>query len=360
EGDEKILIQGNRDKTVDKNDTLSVKQNQKHTISKNKSLTVNQNSNEVVKIAKSVTVGTVYATQVGTVMNTAVGMMQAEEVGIKKTTMVGKSYNITAGDSFALTVGSSSLTLNQDGTIILQGVDIQIIGSTKVDIIGQDVNINPEGAGGASGGDDGNPSTAAPQTNQTSQPNTNQATLGQPLITTGLGADVDKLASQSPSLVKEVNDLKSKGWSFQYGQSGKGSWADENPKSKKIVIDGQYASNPKQVVQTLSHEVGHAKYTVAPDTSSRANYISSYLKDEGAATAMNIKVRDEILSNANINIGVAGRYASQYVNIFNQNGGDNHQTYEAISKIFGTEITSATGQTYNDYYGGYYDRYYTK
>lgn len=74
-------------------------------------------------------------------------MMMAEEVGVVKENRGSVRVTVSMwGDQLEFSVGGSSLVLKADGTIVLSGKKLQILGSTVVDIIGEDVNINPSGA----------------------------------------------------------------------------------------------------------------------------------------------------------------------------------------------------------------------
>jgi type VI secretion system secreted protein VgrG len=47
---------------------------------------------------------------------------------------VGKNFVLDAGDSITLKTGSASITMKKDGTITLQGKNITIKGSGKVNV----------------------------------------------------------------------------------------------------------------------------------------------------------------------------------------------------------------------------------
>ncbi|WP_173632769.1 hypothetical protein [Paramixta manurensis] len=94
--------------------------------------------------------------------------------------------------------------------------------------------------------------------------------------------------------------------------------------------------------------------------------MDSASSDEGAATLNNIKVQREILKNGGADIGTAGNPANQpsYNRIFNALEYEKISEVQARSKIgriFGKgELTSNTGQYYEDYYSGWYDKHYAK
>ncbi|TKC83118.1 hypothetical protein FAZ69_25860 [Trinickia terrae] len=127
---------------------------------------------------------------------------------------------------------------------------------------------------------------------------------------------------------------------------------------KIITLDGNLKGRPALYAQTLSHEVGHAAYPYQEDFSSKAAYLRSTMADEGAATMTNIRAQREILANGGPDIGVAGKNSASYNAAYDQflKDGNAVGCRDAIGSAFGNEITSSTGQTYNDYYGGWYDK----
>lgn len=165
----------------------------------------------------------------------------------------------------------------------------------------------------------------------------------------------EQTLKNSPTLSKQLEQLQKDGWSIKYGESGKGSFATED---KNITIDPNMASSPELLTQTVAHEVGHAMYKGVPDQSSKKAYVDSMLADEGAATLNNIKVQREIKKNGGKDIGIAGTQGKKYDKAYDdyEKDDDEAKAREKIGKIFGDgEKTSNTNQTYNDYYGDYYD-----
>lgn len=186
-----------------------------------------------------------------------------------------------------------------------------------------------------------------------------------PPVKTGLGEDVDQLAAKSPSLQRDLQTLNDSGWEIGYGRPGGGSYADRASRPPKITIDGAQRSNPRSATQTLAHEVGHATYPYQPDVSSKSAFVNGALADEGAATLNNIKAQREILANGGPDIGIAGNRANHaaYNKIYDQflKDGNARAARENIGKQFGQgEITSNTGQSYAEYYGGWYDKAYPR
>ena len=178
-------------------------------------------------------------------------------------------------------------------------------------------------------------------------------------VTTGLGVKVDKLTALSPSLQKDVKQLKKNGWHIQYGPAGESS---THADTKQIFIDGSLKNDPTNATQDLAHEVGHATYPKLPDYTSKESYVKSMLASEGAATMNNIKAQREIKKNGGPNIGIAGNQANHdaYNAAYNQylRDGNAEAARNAIGSKYGDgEIASGTEeQTYNEYYGSGYNQ----
>lgn len=184
-----------------------------------------------------------------------------------------------------------------------------------------------------------------------------------PGMTNGLSTSAIDLAARSPELVSSLEDLEAAGWQVVVGTAGRGSFCSRGA-NPTITIDANDLANDLSAVQTLAHEAGHAEYNSNPDTSTRENYVNDMLADEGAATMENIRVQREILENGGADIGIAGRAANHpnYNAAFDQYliDGDAEACRNAMGQIFGQgETTSNTGEPYEDYYGGFYDRHHT-
>lgn len=85
-------------------------------------------------------------------------------------------------------------------------------------------------------------------------------------VITGLGTDIDRYASQSPTLVKQISKLKRKDWKIVWGVAGGGTTTQHKDNYRKIlpmiIIDSHFKTNQSQdiayVTSSLAHEVGHA------------------------------------------------------------------------------------------------------
>lgn len=91
-------------------------------------------SSEMVGAAKALTVGGGYQVTVGGVKNESVAVGSWEEVGNNKVTHVGEKYEII--------VGKSSIVMDRDGNITLEGVNIEITGSSSIKAKGGRIDLN--------------------------------------------------------------------------------------------------------------------------------------------------------------------------------------------------------------------------
>ena len=359
-GEEQVWIQAERnmDTNVKNDATSTINGNNSHYVRKNELLRVETNQTLVTK-GKSLVL-----------------------TGKDKLEAVSEQYVVSSGTRLLLASGESAIELLANGTINLIGNDFNFFvkgdghittkgklylnaddGKAGVDAPGErlkgDIDKAVEEyftpgkenkAGGAV------PGAAAGAPKNSAKP------ISKPAVTTGFGDDVDQLASKSPTLTNDLKKLKDDGWTLKEGNEGWGTMA--NRKTQTITVDKGALNDPARTVQLLSHESGHAMYTPKDDFSSRDAYLNSKLSDEGAATLNNIKVQREILANGGPDIGISGNPANQksYNSIYDSVKSGKMTETEAQSKIgriFGRgEQTSVTGQDYEDYYGGWYDKNY--
>ena len=119
-------IQHDRSETVDNNEDVTIHGYRQERVNKSKT--------ETIDIAKALTIGAGYQVSVGASKNETVGVSSTEQVGVMKYTIVGKRYEVQ--------VGASSMIMNDDGTIMIQGKKISIVGSEHVDMKSKLVDIN--------------------------------------------------------------------------------------------------------------------------------------------------------------------------------------------------------------------------
>jgi uncharacterized Zn-binding protein involved in type VI secretion len=179
---------------------------------------------------------------------------------------------------------------------------------------------------------------------------------------------VADMIAKSPTLTQNLATLQEQGWTVRYGVAGAGTTANRG--TKVITIDPNQRGNAPSIVQSLSHESGHAMYTLPPQTPTtgltRDQYVSqntqNNLDDEGEATLTNAQVRQEILDNGGEDIGIAGTQTPAYQQSYQdyQTHGDRQRARREIGNIFADNEhpSNDVTHTYRDYYGKAYGDHY--
>ncbi|MEJ2403258.1 MAG: type VI secretion system tip protein TssI/VgrG [Candidatus Thiodiazotropha sp.] len=155
---ERITIHQNRSERVDLNETISIGQNRSEDVGLNEIVTIGANKAETVALAKAetiglakaLTIGAAYQVSVGAAMNTTVALGQGEEIGHAKQVSVGKNYSVSVGNNYTLEakekitlkVGKSSLVMNKDGSILLNGVNLDIAGALHIQLDSERIDLN--------------------------------------------------------------------------------------------------------------------------------------------------------------------------------------------------------------------------
>jgi type VI secretion system secreted protein VgrG len=357
-GAEQVWIQAERnlDTSVKNDETHSVGGERSHYVKKNELHRVEANQIQAVKGGTEILTGKgkldaaveQYVIASGTKLRLVSGESAIELNANGKINLIGKEFNFfVEGDGYITTGGK--LHLNTSGT--KPGTTAPGSGH-KGDIdaaVQAKFTPGKENKAGAA-------ASAPAEASKTATPPASNAP------SSGYGKDVDSLVDKSPTMKNDIATLKKRGWTFEEGEAGKGTFA--NRQKRVITVDKNELGNPNAVVQSLSHESGHALYEPNIDFSSRDAYLNSTLSDEGAATLNNIRVQREIIANKGGDIGIAGNPANQtqYNRIYDSLERGAIKESEArtqIGRIFGKgEQTSTTGQYYEDYYGGWYDKNY--
>jgi type VI secretion system secreted protein VgrG len=148
---EKISIGKNRSENVGSNEDVTIGKNQKLAVGKSQKINIGTTKTETVKlistfnvgIAQMTNIGAGYMLNVGAGWMSTVGMAHIHSVGLKYSINVGKVYELKVGDSseirmdpksITLKVGKSKLVLQEDGTIILEGINIKQNGEKVIDL----------------------------------------------------------------------------------------------------------------------------------------------------------------------------------------------------------------------------------
>ena len=104
-----------------------------------------------------VNIGAAYNLNVGAMMVTVVGVNQTAKIGSEKNTTVGKKYELTVGGgggggsksnitmddkSITLQVGKSILVMKADGSIAVNGKEIDVVGSQHIGLESKRIDLN--------------------------------------------------------------------------------------------------------------------------------------------------------------------------------------------------------------------------
>ncbi|PRG03117.1 LWXIA domain-containing protein [Burkholderia contaminans] len=157
--------------------------------------------------------------------------------------------------------------------------------------------------------------------------------------------DASGLLSQQMRLVRDA------GWKVVRGTPGEGSKIDTQ--RRRITIDGNLRSTGS-MVYVLAHEAGHAAEavtgTLGLDYGSTQRYVRSALLAEARAQANAFAIRDEIRTNAGVDIG---RYVALPDAIANEYGRARPGDAESIARLadaFEHAPTSLGGISYGELY----------
>lgn len=148
--DERITIHNNRTERVDQKETIDIGGDREETVAGDETVTIHgmrhervlKAKEESIVLGKALSIGGAYQVSVGGMMNTTVALAQAEEVGLSKTVIVGQTSLLSAGDQHRVQVGSSELIITPS-RIEIRADEVLIRGRKKVEVHGDDVDINP-------------------------------------------------------------------------------------------------------------------------------------------------------------------------------------------------------------------------
>lgn len=166
-GNETHGVGGSRTRSVGQNETVTIGANRDATIGGTHKETVAQSKTETIGEAKTLTVGQLYHTA-SQDMKTSVAASHTEEIGARTSTIanahvlnvggehsvnVGASHTtnvqhqvlVNAGDQLALVCGQSSILMKSDGTILIQGVNVESTGTDSHSVRGKTVTSSATG-----------------------------------------------------------------------------------------------------------------------------------------------------------------------------------------------------------------------
>jgi type VI secretion system secreted protein VgrG len=130
--DESITINGGRTETVAKNETITINGGRTESVAKDESITISGGRTESVSKDESITISGGRTESVSKDEGITITGGRTVSVGKDDSLTVAKNLTISAGDSISITTGSASITMKKDGTITIQGKDITIEGSGKI------------------------------------------------------------------------------------------------------------------------------------------------------------------------------------------------------------------------------------
>ena len=128
--------------TIGVNRSTSVGVNQSHDIGSNDSWDIGSNQTVSIGGNQSLTIGGDQSIstsknrseKIGEASSTEVGKAAAIKVGEGMVIDVGKDLAITAADSVVIKCGSASISMKKDGTVNIEGKDITVKGSGKINV----------------------------------------------------------------------------------------------------------------------------------------------------------------------------------------------------------------------------------
>ncbi|WP_237343576.1 XVIPCD domain-containing protein [Xanthomonas campestris] len=171
---------------------------------------------------------------------------------------------------------------------------------------------------------------------------------------------VTPFLQRSPTLQAGLAQLNRDNIWVVWGTAGAGTYLV--PRTQ-VVIDENAVGNGARIARSLSHEIGHHRFSEQSDQSSKNGYVTSMLRGEAAATLSNALIRREIINNNGPDIGISGSGTrpQQYQAIADQQMAGRitrDAALNQIAQVFKTEKPSVgPSKTYEQYYGDYYDKY---
>ncbi|CAH0289887.1 hypothetical protein SRABI35_04006 [Stenotrophomonas lactitubi] len=171
-------------------------------------------------------------------------------------------------------------------------------------------------------------------------------------VITGLGCP-DWLIPGAPTLDGQITSHPD--WTFSWASA---SYTNLNPvriyiqsfDCDSVDLAGYYFR-----IATIAHEVGHGLHFVGTTLSTRNAFVQFFCTLEGKAVLNNLTARSELLATSlgYYDIGVAASNGPGLIALA-EAGGDNLDQH--VGTLFcDNNVTSTTGESYNDFYGRIYD-----
>ena len=132
--DQTVTIGANRTDTVTMNETRTVGVVQQQTVGAARNVTVGATQAHEIGVDDAWVVGMNRTTDIGKNDSTSIGTNRGVDIGDSDTLEVGKNLTITVGDQITLKTGKAVLVMKKDGTISINGKDISVDASGKINI----------------------------------------------------------------------------------------------------------------------------------------------------------------------------------------------------------------------------------
>jgi len=124
--DRTLKVGGNEDRTIGSKQTIDVGSEQTVTLGSKRSLSISDDDTQ--------SVGGKRTTSIGTDESLSVGDKLSIDSGSDTAIKVGKSLTIEAGDQITIKVGKVKFTLKKDGTVKIEGKNVELKGSGKIKV----------------------------------------------------------------------------------------------------------------------------------------------------------------------------------------------------------------------------------
>jgi RHS repeat-associated protein len=181
-------------------------------------------------------------------------------------------------------------------------------------------------------------------------------------------ADVTKHADL-PFVTNSLATLETNHWTVEYGHTGEGSSTDTTGHTVTLDPGTQNQDNPVMTTMTLAHELTHATTEINraagayPPEPQAANfpvamggvyltlYVQYNLTEEGWAVYHQFEARESLLQ-CGITVSGDGTqsefFRAEYYTVWN-GAGTPEEKAAAFGALYGSEVTSTTGETYVDF-----------
>ncbi|RWO03558.1 MAG: type VI secretion system tip protein VgrG [Mesorhizobium sp.] len=116
------------------NDSWNIASNQDVTIGGTQKFSIAKDQNSQIGAGRRTEIAKDDGTKVGGAFQLEIAKASMVQIGEDGKITVAKTFLIEAGDAIALKCGSSSITMKKDGTITIEGKDIMIKGSGKINV----------------------------------------------------------------------------------------------------------------------------------------------------------------------------------------------------------------------------------